>query len=301
MDVGPEAAFEPILVEQGEEELEVLFDARVWGGGHEEEVAGDAAQEFSQLEAARLLQLAEEVVRRHPVRLIDHHQVPFGVGELRLQLLVAGQLVHTGDHQRVSVEHVHVDVRVHHRVGQDLEVQPELEEQLVLPLLHQTTRSHDETPLHIVAEQQLLDVQPRHDRLARARIVGQQEPQRRAGEEFPVDGRDLVRQGLHVAGRDRQHRVEQPSQADALRLGSQLEVGRRRVERAPSGAGDLQPRFVGAVEDALVDVAHGGTEGEFYRVLAMPLCGDDRHRVAGDDPIQPLAEEYPRVPTCPPC
>ena len=38
-----------------------------------------------------------------------------------------------------------------------------------------------------------------------------------------VDGRDLVRQRLHVRGVDRHHRVEQKREVDALGLAGQLE------------------------------------------------------------------------------
>ena len=49
---------------------------------------------------------------------------------------------------------------------------------LVLPLFGKTARAHDKAPLKVAACNQLLDEQSRHDRFARARIIGEQEPQR---------------------------------------------------------------------------------------------------------------------------
>ena len=61
-------------------------------------------------------------------------------------------------------------------------------------------------------------------------IVGEQEAQRGARQQLAVDGADLVRQRLDVAGRDREHRVEQAGELDPLRLGHQLEGRRAGVE-----------------------------------------------------------------------
>ena len=60
------------------------------------------------------------------------------------------------------------------------------------------------------------------------------------GQQLAVDGADLVRQRLHVAGGDGQHRVEQAGQGDALGLGDQLEVGGVGVEGAAAGLGDAR-------------------------------------------------------------
>ena len=93
--------------------------------------------------------------------------------------------------------------------------------------------------MHVAAEHQLLDVEPGHDRLAGTGVVGEQEPQRRARQQLAVDGLDLVRQRLDVAGRDREHRVEEAGERDPLRLGGELEVARVGVEgRLPVCATD---------------------------------------------------------------
>ena len=111
-------ALEAVAVEQGEEQLEVLFLARVGRGRHQQQVAGDLAEHLAQLEALGLLQLATEVVGAHAVGLVDDDQVPLGFLELGLEFLVAGELVHAGDQQGIGVEDVEVDVGVDELVGQ---------------------------------------------------------------------------------------------------------------------------------------------------------------------------------------
>ena len=70
-------------------------------GGHQQQMAGDPTEQLAELEALSLLQLAAEVVGAHAVGLIDDDQIPLGLLQLRLQLLVAGQLIHPRDQQRV--------------------------------------------------------------------------------------------------------------------------------------------------------------------------------------------------------
>ena len=82
------------------------------GGGHQQQVTGDPAEQFAELEALGLLQLSAEVVGGHAVCFVDDDEVPFGVLELGLQLLVAGELVHPRDEQGVGLEDVVVDVGV---------------------------------------------------------------------------------------------------------------------------------------------------------------------------------------------
>ena len=60
--------------------------------------------------------------------------------------------------------------------------------------------------------------QPRHDGLACAGVVGQQEAQRLARQHGFVDGRDLVRQRVDERGVDRQNGIEEMRKADAMRL-----------------------------------------------------------------------------------
>lgn len=69
---------------------------------------------------------------------------------LVLQVLVARQLIHMGDQKRVLVEDRREQCRVHHLTGKDVEVETELEEELVLPLIDKTTRCDDKAALDVV-------------------------------------------------------------------------------------------------------------------------------------------------------
>jgi hypothetical protein len=114
-------------------------------------VASDVAEELTEEEALGLFELAAEVVSAHAVGFVDDDEVPLGVFELVLQELVAGELVHARDEQRVGVEDVEVDIAVDQLVSQDVEAQAELEEELVLPLVDETARGHNEAALDVVA------------------------------------------------------------------------------------------------------------------------------------------------------
>ncbi len=284
-------ALEPVTVQQGEEELEILLLARVRGRGHQQQMASDLAEEFPELEALGLLQLAAEVVGAHAVRLVDDDQIPVGLLELGLELLVAGELIHPCDEERVGLEDVEIDLGVDELIGQQIEAQAELEEELVLPLLHEPAGRDDEALLHVIAQQQLLDVEAGHDCLAGAGVVGEQKAQRGTREQFAVHRADLVREGLHVAGGDGEHRVEQPGQRDALRLGHELEVAGVGVEGAAAGLGDAELVLVLAEHDLLAEAAGDGLVGQFERVGTVPLRGNDRDDLGGDKPVD--AQPWP--------
>jgi hypothetical protein len=60
-------------------------------------------------------------------------------------------------------------------VGEDLEREVKSAVELVLPLLGQAARADDQAALQVAARDQLFDEKARHDRLAGARVVGEQE------------------------------------------------------------------------------------------------------------------------------
>ena len=124
-------------------------------------------------------------------------QVPVGLLQLGLDVLVAAELVEAADDQRVFVEPVSGAGRFELVIGHDLEGKWNRRSSLVLPLLDQVPGAHNEAPLQVASGDQLLDQQPGHDGLAGAGIVGQQEAQRLAGQHLVVDGGDLVRQRVH--------------------------------------------------------------------------------------------------------
>ena len=155
--------------------------------------------------------------------------------ELRLHVLVARELVEPGDDE-VGLEEPVAGARgLELVVGEDLEREVEAAVELVLPLLGEAAGADDQAALQVAAGDQLLDEQPGHDRLAGARVVGEQEAQRLARQHRLVDGRDLVRQRLDERGVDGEHGIEQVGEADALGLGDEAEERAVAVE-APGPA-----------------------------------------------------------------
>ncbi len=145
-------------------------------------------------------------------------------------------------------------------VGQDLERQMEAPIELVLPLLSQAARADHEAALQVAAGNQLLHQEPGHDRLARARVVGQQEAKRLARKHRLIDCCDLVRQRLNQRGMHGEHRVEQMRQTDAMRLGNEAEKGPVAVEAPGAALLDyLQAWFVMPVEKYVCHLARRGS------------------------------------------
>jgi len=88
---------EPVGIQQGHERLEVLLLARVRRRGHQQQVAGDAAEEATELVPLGQLELAAVVVRRHAVRLVDDDKVVRGGLDRRLEVVGARKHVHPRD------------------------------------------------------------------------------------------------------------------------------------------------------------------------------------------------------------
>ena len=78
-------AVEAVRIEQGLPDLEVLLLAVVRGGGHQQEVPVDAAEQISDQKAFGLVDLATEVVGGGPVGLVNHYQVFLAGLELGLK------------------------------------------------------------------------------------------------------------------------------------------------------------------------------------------------------------------------
>ena len=286
-------ALEPVAVQQRHEQLEVLLLARVRGRGHQQQVPGVPAEQLPELVALGGVQFRAEVMRRHPVRLVDHHQVPVAAVQLLAQVIGARQLVHPRDQQREPGEHAAVDGGVGELAGEQLEPQAELVRQLLLPLVDQAGRGHDQAAFQVTAQHQLLGIQPRHDRLPGAGVVGQQEPQRGPLQQLPVHRLDLVRQRLKVTGVHREHRVEPGRHPDPQRFCGQLEQRPVRGE-VVSGRrfSQREPRLVVAVEQPLIQAPVRSPEGQLERVGADPPHGNHRHRAVADDAADQRAWGY---------
>ena len=169
-------------------------------------------------------------------------------------------------------------------VGQNLERQVEAPVQLVLPLLRQTAGTDHQAALQIAARDQFLDEQSRHDGLAGARVVGQQETKRLSRQHGFVHRGDLVRQWLDLRGVHGEHRVEEMREANALRLGDQAQQGAVAVETPrPPDLGHLEPLFVVTVQKLIGDLASGRLVGQLERLGAEPLHADNRHQAVGQN------------------
>jgi len=99
----------------------------------------------------------------------------------------------------------------------------ELLGELGLPLLGKRAWNDDEAAAQVAPHDELADEEPGHDRLAGARIVGEEERERLAGQHRLVDGGDLVRQRLDQARAHRDVRVEEIGKVDPLGLADELE------------------------------------------------------------------------------
>ena len=120
--------------------------------------------------------------------------------------------------------------------------------------------------MHRRRHQEFLDEQPRHDRLARARIVRQHIAERLLGQHLFVDGGYLMRQRDDVRRMNRHHRIERTAQVDAKRLERKLEVRRRSYKRPGQVLRrDGKARFIRPVKLLLCDAQLG--------------FGDNRHHI----------------------
>ena len=217
-----EAALETVAVEQRHEELKVLFLAVVRRRRHEQEMAAEPAKLLADPVALRVFDLAPEIAGRHAMGLVADDQVPLGgLGELLLQILIAGEHVEPGDQPVAAVEGIARARGFNHVARQDVELQTEFVTELVLPLLDEVSRSDDQAALQIAPCAQLLDQQPGHDRLARPRIVGQQEAQRLTRQHLAIDGGYLMRQWIDQAGVNGEIGIEMMRERDPVRFRDQ--------------------------------------------------------------------------------
>ena len=123
-------------------------------------------------------------------------------------------------------------VGAQHVAADDLELLAELVLQLALPLEGEVGRRDDQRALDEAADLQLLEQQARHDRLAGAGVVGQQEADARQLQEVVVDGLELVRQRIDAGDREREVRVVLVGEPQARGLDAEPEAQRRRRRTA---------------------------------------------------------------------
>ena len=114
---------------------------------------------------------------------------------------------------------------------QDQELLVELLLQLALPLEGEVGRADDQDALGEAAQLQLADEQARHDRLAGAGVVGQQEAHAGELEQVVVDRLELVRQRIDARDREPEVRDRTRRRCRARRPGDRGAAGARRRRR----------------------------------------------------------------------
>ncbi len=154
------------------------------------------------------------------MRLVTDNEIPAAIGglELVLHVLVARQLVETGDDEVGFEEPIAGPRCLQLIVREYLEGEVEAPEEFVLPLLCEAARANDEAALQVAAGDEFLNEQAGHDGLACAGIVGEQEAERLARQHALVDGGDLVREGLDHRGVNGEDGIEEMREMDALCL-----------------------------------------------------------------------------------
>ena len=274
-----------VAVEKLEEEREVVRVALVRRGGQQQQVVRRVAQQLAQLVPLALVRF---VARRHPVRLVHDHQVPVRLAQAR-QDVAALREVERGHRPRLPHPLVHAELRAQVAAAQHDERLVELLPQLALPLEREVRGGDDQDALGEAPQPQLADQQPGHDRLARAGVVGEQEPHPRRLQQVVVDRLQLVRQRVDARDRQREVRVELPG--DAEDVGLQPQPQQRAVPVVPEAAvAHGQPGQVGRAEHDLAE-ALGPRADQTERPAGGTRRGDGLHphRLVEERPGENLA------------
>ena len=154
--------------------------------------------------------------------------------------------------------------------------------QLVLPLLGQTARADDETPLQVAPRDQFLHEEPGHDGLAGSWVVGQKKPERLARQHRLVHGRDLVRERLDERRVYREDRVEEVCQADAMRLGDEPKQSAVAVEAPrPTQLHHFYPLLVVTIQQLVGDLALWRLVGQLKGFRTEPCDAHDGNETVG--------------------
>ena len=136
----PTGPFKAIRVNEGHEQLEILFLAVMRRGCQQQEMAGDPGKHSAELVSLGIFNFTAPHGSGHFVRFVANDQVPIRCAELVLQLLIARELVQTGDAEIDFVENVSRYGGFQAVIGQNFKAQMEFLIELVLPLLSQIAR-----------------------------------------------------------------------------------------------------------------------------------------------------------------
>ena len=107
---------------------------------------------------------------------------------------------------------------------ENLEVEVEFLGELVPPLLHQTTRHHNDGTLTTGAQNKFLQIEAGHNGFSCAGVVSKQKPQGNSRQQFLIHGPNLVRQRVNVRTIDGNHGVMAGRVSNAQRLGDEPEI-----------------------------------------------------------------------------
>ena len=208
-----------IAVEELEEQGEVLRIALVGRRGQQQDVIGAVAQQLAQPVA---LALVGFVARRHPVRLVHDHQIPVRLPQSRKDVAAFGKVERRDD--LLLLEPL-VDAELFPDVAalEDEELLVELLLELALPLEGEVRGAHDEDPFGEAPELELPDEKPRHDGLAGAGVVGEEEAHGGQLEEVFVDRFELVGKRVHAGDGEAEEGIELVGDAEGVRLEPEAE------------------------------------------------------------------------------
>jgi hypothetical protein len=151
------------------------------------------------------------------VRFVDNHQVP-RLARQQIPHLLPPRQIHRDQHLRVALEKVGCVDTVQHIATQRHEVLAEPVVHLALPLVLQMCRHDEQDTTHHPARLQFLQRQSRHNRLAQARVICQQEAHTGHREDVLVHGVHLMGQQVNLGDADGIVGVEGVGKAQAERV-----------------------------------------------------------------------------------
>ena len=163
--------------------------------------------------------------------LVDHAEIPSHVAQQIEDVVLSGHEVDRSDALGIVVPDVTPVRGSHGGAVDDREGLAELVLKLSPPLVGQVGRGDDQRPLDQPPELELLEGEPRHDRLASAGVVGDQEANLGLCQQVRVNRVHLMGQRINLRHRHGEVRVILKGQADAVRFGGEAEVRRIAGER----------------------------------------------------------------------